>query len=122
MLTRYARGFVCVIAVAASTQSGWAADDKLPRTNLDPAKDRQLPTSALEVLQRAQGADDTRAFGGEGYSTRVDLGDRLQDLIGLRIADGTTDVMRMMVVRKVYGEEFWEMGVQPKREAVKPEK
>jgi alkylation response protein AidB-like acyl-CoA dehydrogenase len=54
----------------------------------------------------------TRAFGGEGYSTRVDRGDRLRDLNGLRIADGTTDVMRMEVVRKIYGEQFWEMAIE----------
>lgn len=52
-----------------------------------------------------------RAFGGEGYSTLVDLGDRMKDLNGLRIADGTTDVMRMEVVRQAFGEEFWEMAV-----------
>jgi alkylation response protein AidB-like acyl-CoA dehydrogenase len=50
---------------------------------------------ALEAVDAA-----VRAFGAEGYSTRVDLGDRLRDLNGLRIADGTTDVMRMDVVRK----------------------
>ena len=54
-----------------------------------------------------------RAFGGEGYSKMVDLGDRLMDLNGLRIADGTTGVMRMDVVRRGFGEEFWEMAVQP---------
>jgi alkylation response protein AidB-like acyl-CoA dehydrogenase len=43
----------------------------------------------------------------------VDLGDRLRDLNGLRIADGTTDVMRMEVVRQIFGEEFWKMAVQP---------
>lgn len=80
-----------------------------------------LKGEGVEMALRAVDAA-TRAFGGEGYSTRVDLGDRLKDLNGLRIADGTTDVMRMMVVRKVYGEAFWEMAVQPKREAVKPEK
>jgi alkylation response protein AidB-like acyl-CoA dehydrogenase len=53
-----------------------------------------------------------RAFGGEGYSTLVDIGDRLQDLNGLRIADGTTDVMRMEVVRHIYGKEFWNMAVE----------
>ncbi len=57
----------------------------------------------------------TRAFGGEGYSNRVDLGDRLRDLNGLRIADGTTDVMRMEVVRQTFGEEFWEMAVEVKQ-------
>lgn len=53
-----------------------------------------------------------RAFGGEGYSARVDLGNRLRDLNGLRIADGTTDVMRSSVVAKVYGKEFWEMAIE----------
>lgn len=48
----------------------------------------------------------TRAFGGEGYSGLVDLGDRLRDLNGLRIADGTTDVMRMNVVKLSYGQRF----------------
>jgi alkylation response protein AidB-like acyl-CoA dehydrogenase len=58
-----------------------------------------------------------RAFGAEGYSDRVDLGDRLQDLNGLRIADGTTDVMRMSVVAKSYGEKgkkLWDMVVRKK--------
>jgi alkylation response protein AidB-like acyl-CoA dehydrogenase len=63
--------------------------------------------SALSAVDAA-----TRAFGGEGYSNLVDLGDRLRDLNGLRIADGTTDVMRMDVVRKTFGEVFWEMAVQ----------
>jgi alkylation response protein AidB-like acyl-CoA dehydrogenase len=56
-----------------------------------------------------------RAFGAEGYSDRVDLGGRLQDLNGLRIADGTTDVMRMSVVAKTYGEKgekLWDMAVR----------
>ena len=59
-----------------------------------------------------------RAFGAEGYSDRVDLGDRLQDLNGLRIADGTTDVMRMSVVARSYGEKgkkLWDMAVRGKR-------
>lgn len=53
-----------------------------------------------------------RAYGGEGYSTLVDLGDRLRDLHGLRIADGTTDVMRMEVVRQTFGNEFWDMAIR----------
>ena len=61
-----------------------------------------------------------RAFGGEGYSTLVDLGDRLRDLHGLRIADGTTDVMRMEVVRHSFGAEFWEMAIKPKVAPARP--
>ena len=72
-----------------------------------------LKAEGVEVALRATDAA-VRAFGGEGYSTRVDLGDRLRDLMGLRIADGTTDVMRMDVVRHRYGEVFWEMAVEKK--------
>ena len=67
-----------------------------------------------EGVENALNAVDAamRAFGGEGYSTLVDLGDRLRDLNGLRIADGTTDVMRMEVVRHTFGREFWDMAVK----------
>lgn len=70
-----------------------------------------LKAEGVEIALRATDAA-TRAFGGEGYSTLVDLGDRLRDLNGLRIADGTTDVMRMDVVRSFYGKEFWEMAIE----------
>ncbi len=53
-----------------------------------------------------------RAHGALGYSGQVDLGDRVRDLMGLRIADGTTDVMRMEVVRSVYGYDLWNMAVR----------
>ena len=66
---------------------------------------------ALEAVDAA-----TRAFGGEGYSRRVDLGDRYRDLMGLRIADGATDVMRSAVVAKAYGGQFWDMAFDPPAE------
>jgi alkylation response protein AidB-like acyl-CoA dehydrogenase len=67
-----------------------------------------------EGVENALSAVDAavRAFGGEGYSDLVDLGGRLRDLNGLRIADGTTDVMRMEVVRQTFGREFWEMAIE----------
>lgn len=70
-----------------------------------------IKAEGVEIALNAVDAA-TRAYGGEGYSTRVDLGDRLRDLNGLRIADGTTDVMRMEVVRQIYGREFWDMAVR----------
>lgn len=77
-----------------------------------------IKAEGVEMSLRAVDAA-VRAFGGEGYSTSVDLGDRLKDLNGLRIADGTTDVMRMEVVRHAFGREFWEMAVQ-RREPASP--
>ncbi len=64
----------------------------------------EIALSAVDVA--------ARAFGGEGYSSLTDIGDRLQDLQGLRIADGTTDVMRSSVVAKRFGKEFWEMAIE----------
>lgn len=67
-----------------------------------------------EGVEIALAASDAamRAHGALGYSREVDLGDRVRDLMGLRIADGTTDVMRMEVVREVHGKEYWEMAIR----------
>ncbi|MEN1679863.1 MAG: acyl-CoA dehydrogenase [Planctomycetota bacterium] len=71
-----------------------------------------LKAEGVEAALRAADAS-MRAHGGMGYSGEVDLGDRVRDLMGLRIADGTTDVMRMDVVRQAYGDKFWDMAVRP---------
>lgn len=67
-----------------------------------------------EGVEIALAASDSamRAHGALGYSRQVDLGDRVRDLMGLRIADGTTDVMRMEVVRSAYGHNLWKMAVR----------
>lgn len=67
-----------------------------------------LKAEGIEIAIKAVDAA-ARAFGGEGYSDRVDIGDRLRDLNGLRIADGTTDAMRSAVVMHSFGKEFWDM-------------
>jgi alkylation response protein AidB-like acyl-CoA dehydrogenase len=67
-----------------------------------------------EGVEIALAASDAamRAHGALGYSSQVDLGDRVRDLMGLRIADGTTDVMRMEVVRSAYGSDLWRMAIR----------
>jgi hypothetical protein len=70
-----------------------------------------LKAEGVEIALNAVDAA-ARAFGGEGYSDRVDIGDRLRDLNGLRIADGATDVMRSSVVSDRFGREFWEFAIQ----------
>ncbi len=70
-----------------------------------------LKAEGIEIALKA--ADVAmRAHGGEGYSDQVDLGFRVRDLMGLRIADGTTDAMRSAVVAQVFGKEFWEMAFE----------
>lgn len=73
-----------------------------------------LKAEGIEIAIDAVDAA-ARAFGGEGYSDRVDIGDRLRDLNGLRIADGTTDAMRSAVVMHTFGKEFWEMAFKEDR-------
>ena len=67
----------------------------------------EIALSACDAAMRAHGA--------MGYSREVDLGDRVRDLMGLRIADGTTDVMRMSVVKEIYGSKLWKMAVYGKQ-------
>lgn len=75
-----------------------------PLVNGIKAEGVEIALAACDVSMRAHGA--------MGYSREVDLGDRVRDLMGLRIADGTTDVMRMTVVREKYGFDLWEMSVR----------
>lgn len=75
-----------------------------PLVNGIKAEGVEIALAAADVAMRAHGA--------LGYSRQVDLGDRVRDLMGLRIADGTTDVMRMEVVRSLYGEDFWRMAIR----------
>ena len=75
--------------------------------------------SSLVSMAKAEGVEwalkasdfAMEVFGAEGYSHNVDLAQRVADLQGLRIADGTTHIMRQDVVRKVYGEDFWQLAI-----------
>lgn len=75
-----------------------------------------LKAEGVEIALDACDAS-MRAHGALGYSRDVDLGDRVRDLMGLRIADGTTDVMRMTVVRDVYGYDLWNTAVNVEMES-----
>jgi alkylation response protein AidB-like acyl-CoA dehydrogenase len=75
---------------------------------------------ALVAMAKAEGVDwaleasdfAMELFGAEGYSPDLtDLGQRVRDLQGLRVADGTTHIMRQEVVRQIYGADLWDMAV-----------
>lgn len=82
-----------------------------------------IKAEGVEVALAAADAA-MRAHGALGYSREVDLGDRVRDLMGLRIADGTTDVMRMDVVRSVYSPQLWKMAIRSyhAEEQISPDK
>ncbi|MBS0350718.1 MAG: acyl-CoA/acyl-ACP dehydrogenase [Proteobacteria bacterium] len=52
-----------------------------------------------------------RVHAAKAYSTALDLEKRLRDLLGLRIADGVTDVLRGQVARNLLGEDIYEMSL-----------
>lgn len=50
-------------------------------------------------------------FGAAGYDMALGLEKRYRDLLGLRIADGTTDVLRGQVARAILGERLYELSL-----------
>lgn len=52
-----------------------------------------------------------KVHGAEGYLGDVDLEKRYRDLLGLRIADGTTDVLRGQVARGLMGEDLYALSL-----------
>ena len=50
-----------------------------------------------------------RVFGARGYTDQLDIEKRMRDLLGLRIADGTTDVLRGQIARKLLNREVCDL-------------
>ena len=53
-------------------------------------------------------------FGARGYSMQEQLSKRLNDLYGMRIADGTRDVLRSQIARSIIGEKLYELSLNRK--------
>ncbi len=72
---------------------------------------RMAAGAKAEGVDVAEKAADfaMKTFGAEGYSKNVDLGERVNDLKGLRIADGTQSVLQSDFLKKTYGQDFWNM-------------
>lgn len=66
-----------------------------------------------EALEAAIGATDwaLRTAGASGYDTDNGFEKRYRDLLGLRVADGTTDVLRGQVARSILGESLYELSL-----------
>ena len=76
-----------------------------------PAADAAM--AKAEALEAAIGAIEwaMTVFGGAGYDAATGLEKRHRDLLGLRIADGTTDVLRSQVARAFLGERLYELSL-----------
>lgn len=83
------------------------------------ALDRGEPAYALAAMAKAEcieiaiGAVEwaMHIHGARGYTSEIDLEKRFRDLLGLRIADGATDVLRGQVARSVLGETIYEQSL-----------
>ncbi len=66
-----------------------------------------------EALEAALAAADwaMTVHGARSHTTLLDLEQRVRDLQALRIAGGTTDVLRSQVARAVLGSELYELGL-----------
>jgi alkylation response protein AidB-like acyl-CoA dehydrogenase len=66
-----------------------------------------------EGLEAAIAATDwaMRVHGAAGYEATTGIEKRYRDLLGLRVADGTTDVLRGQVARSILGEDLYEMSL-----------
>ena len=81
--------------------------------------DSRLPAFADAAMAKAEAVEVAlsavdwcmRVYAAKGYSTQVDIEKRFRDLLGLRIADGTTDVLRTQVARAILGNDLYEMAL-----------
>jgi alkylation response protein AidB-like acyl-CoA dehydrogenase len=82
-------------------------------------RDKFEEAEGLASMAKAEGVEGAlkaadfamEVFGAHGYTNQTDLPRRVADLQGLRIADGTTHVLRQDVVRRFYGDDFWDMAI-----------
>jgi cyclohexanecarboxyl-CoA dehydrogenase len=60
-----------------------------------------VPKLAVDVAHQA-----LLTLGHAGYSEELPAGQRIRDLIGLEIGDGTAQVAKLVVARRLFGREF----------------
>jgi alkylation response protein AidB-like acyl-CoA dehydrogenase len=92
-----------LVAQAAKLYDQGKYDEVVPLAAMAKAEGVEFALKAADFAMELHGA--------EGYTDNLDLGQRVADLQGLRIADGTTHVLRQEVVRQIYGQDFWDMAV-----------
>ena len=59
------------------------------------------PKYAVEAIQACVVLN-----GWMGYDNELPLGQRLRDVMGLQIGDGTPEIMKGVVAREIFGREF----------------
>jgi cyclohexanecarboxyl-CoA dehydrogenase len=79
----------------------WLKDQGLPHTKESAMSKWLAPKTAVEAIHAC-----LLLHGHYGYNQESPLEQRLRDVIGLEIGDGTPEIMKGIVAREVYGREF----------------
>jgi cyclohexanecarboxyl-CoA dehydrogenase len=79
----------------------WRADNGLPHSAEAAMSKWWAPKLAVEVAHQA-----LLTLGHAGYSEELPAGQRIRDLIGLEIGDGTAQIAKLVVARQLFGREF----------------
>lgn len=77
-------------------------------------RDENLPHTKEVAMAKWYGTTNMAAcihellllFGWKGYSEELPVEQRLRDAIGLRIGDGTAEIMKLIIARKLLGNKF----------------
>jgi cyclohexanecarboxyl-CoA dehydrogenase len=82
-------------------QALWLKDSGLPHALEANMAKWWGPRLAVDVCHQA-----LLAFGHTGYSEELPQGQRLRDVIGLEIGDGTAQIAKLVAARQLFGREF----------------
>ena len=79
----------------------WLRDNRLPHTK-EAAAIRLGPKVAAECIHEC-----LLLHGHYGYSQDMPLEQRLRDVIGLELGDGTANIQKVIIGRELFGKEYW---------------
>ena len=82
-------------------QTLWLRDNGKPHTKEAAMVKWIAPKYAIEAIQACVVLN-----GWMGYDNELPLGQRLRDVMGLQIGDGTPEIMKGVVAREIFGREF----------------
>ena len=82
-------------------QTLWLKDAGLPHTSQAAMCKWWAPKVAFEVIQQC-----LLLHGQFGYRTELPIEQRLRDVLGLQIGDGTAQIMKLIIARQRVGKAF----------------
>jgi cyclohexanecarboxyl-CoA dehydrogenase len=82
-------------------QTLWLRDHGKPHTKEAAMVKWMAPKAAVDAIHTC-----VLLNGWTGYDNELPHGQRLRDVIGLEIGDGTPEIMKGVIAREIFGREF----------------